>query len=751
MRRKGHQHEQGRRPWGTAPRCAFTCALALVMPLNASAQEEAPRGEVTLEEVVIKPKLNVSDSTLGASAPDKADLVSRKAATGDAADLLRGVPGVSLNGAGGISSLPAIHGLSDDRLRIQVDGTDLMPACPNHMNSPLSYADPTRVESVTVFSGITPVSVGGDSIGGSIQVKSAPPEFATPEKPFLATALLGSFYRSNGNAVGYNIGATVAGEWVNLTFRQSEAWSENFLAAGPFKPVAPGSEGGAPIPGDVVASSAYSATVRRSLGLAFQTQGQLLQLEASQQTVGFEGFPNQRMDMTSNDNWLFTLRYTGTFAWGELEARLSYQNTRHEMNMGPDRYSYGTGMPMDTAAKTRAGLLKANVTLSDSHLLRVGAEFLYYTLYDFWPPVGGLMGPNTFWNVDFGQRLRADAFAEWEARWTRAWLTQVGVRSDTVMTNAGPVQGYNALPTWADDAAAFNALQREQIDYNWDFAAVARHTPTPTQTYEGGYARKSRSPNLYQRYPWSTNAMAALMNNLVGDGNGYIGLVTLRPEVAHTFSVTGDWHDAARTSWGVKATAYYAYVHDYIDARRCNFGQCSPENVTATDSFVLLQFVNQMAQLYGLDLSGRVLFVEASWGSLTGNAALGYVRGENLSTHDGLYNIMPLNGTLALAYQLGTWKTTAEAQAVASKTHVSQVRNEIPTSGYFLVNLRTGYTWKFIQVDGSIDNLLNRLYSNPLGGAYVGQGPSMTTSGIPWGVAVPGPARSFNVALNLHF
>ncbi len=87
----------------------------------------------------------------------------------------------------------------------------------------------------------------------------------------------------------------------------------------------------------MVGSSAYHGTVRRSLGLALRTQGHLLQLEAGQQKVGFEGFPNQRMDMTSNDNWLLTLRYTGTFAWGDLEARLSYQDTQHEMDMGPDR------------------------------------------------------------------------------------------------------------------------------------------------------------------------------------------------------------------------------------------------------------------------------------------------------------------------------------------------------------------------------------------------------------------------------
>ena len=728
-------------------------ALVLLVPPVALAEDE-PKAEMTLDEVVIKsPRTEPTDSTLGASGPEKADLAARKTTTGDAADLLRGVPGVSLSGAGGISSLPAIHGLADDRLRIQVDGMDLMPACPNHMNSPLSYADPSRVESVTVYSGITPVSVGGDSIGGSIQVKSAPPRFATPSEPFLASGLLGSFYRSNGNALGYSLGATVAAEWASLTFRQSDSRSENLRAAGVFKPTEPGTEGGAPIPGNVVGSSGYQGTVRRSLGLALRTQGHLLELEAGQQKVGFEGFPNQRMDMTGNENWLFTGRYTGAFAWGDLEARLSYQDTQHEMNMGPDRYSYGTGMPMDTEAKTWGAVIGANVILSDRHTLRVGAEYQYHTLYDFWPPVGGTMGPNTFWNIDFGERRRIDAFAEWEARWTDSWLGQAGIRSDTVMTDAGPVQGYDdALPAWGIDAARFNASQHRRTDLNWDLAALARYTPDPTQAYEGGYARKSRAPNLYQRYPWSTNAMAALMNNLLGDGNGYIGLIDLEPEVAHTVSVTGDWHDAARSRWGVKATAYYTHVQDYIDARRCDFGQCSPGNVTATDSFVLLQYANQTARLYGLDLSARLVVGEpSSWGTLTGSLALNYVRGDNLTTGDGLYSLMPPNGLLAIAYQLGTWTTHAEFLAVAAKSHISQVRNELPTGGYWVLNLRSSYEWRFVRIDVGIENLFNRLYFNPLGGAYVGQGPSMSTTGIPWGVAVPGAARSFNVALNFHF
>ena len=110
-------------------------------------------------------------STVGSS-----QLAPLRAATSDTASLLRDVPGVSLYGAGGVSSLPSIHGLADDRLRITVDGMDLIASCPNHMNPPLSYLDPTNVGSFKVYSGIAPVSLGGDSIGGTIIAQSRRPQ-----------------------------------------------------------------------------------------------------------------------------------------------------------------------------------------------------------------------------------------------------------------------------------------------------------------------------------------------------------------------------------------------------------------------------------------------------------------------------------------------------------------------------------------------------------------------------------------------
>jgi iron complex outermembrane recepter protein len=726
--------------------------------LAVSTAKSGGDSEVTAFEpiVVTAPASSAesTDSALGASSLGESDLASQRAATSDSAQLLQDIPGVSLNGAGGISSLPAIHGLADDRIRVQVNGMDLMPACPNHMNSALSYIDPSKVATVTVFSGITPVSVGGDSIGGTIQVKSAPPEFAGPGEKVLVHGQAGTFFRSNGNALGYNFGASLAGHWASLSYSESSSRSDNYKAGRAFKPVTQGREGGPLIPGDEVGSSAYRGATNRELGVALQHDRHLLQVNLSQQTVGFEGFPNQRMDMSDNDNKQVNLRYTGQYQWGDLEARLYHQDTRHKMDLGADRFFYGTGMPMDTKGKTSGALVQGNLLLSERDTVRVGAEYQYHNLYDWWPAVGGSMGPNEFWNVDYGQREKVDAFAEWEARWNPEWVSLLGVRSDTVMTNTGPVQGYdNGLAgLWGDDAAAFNARDRKHTDYNWDLTALVRYTPGPTQNYEAGYARKSRSPNLYQRYPWATNAMAALMNNFVGDGNGYLGDVDLKPEVANTVSVSGDLHDAGKELWGLKATGYYTYVQDYVDARRCDFGQCSAANQSASTGFVLLQYANQSAQLYGLDLSGHMLLVNsAAYGSFTGTGGLNYVRGENLTTNDDLYNIMPLNLKLSLVHRLGALTTTAEFLAVADKDNVSRVRNEVQTGGYSLFHLRGSYQWKNARLDIGVENLLNRFYSLPLGGAYVGQGASMTTNGVPWGVPVPGMGRSVNAALNVYF
>lgn len=714
---------------------------------------------LTLEPVEVKAQpynaLPISNSQINSQ-----EIANLRSSTSDTTRLLENTAGVSVYNAGAISGLPVIHGLADDRLRVQVDGMDVMSACPNHMNSALSFINPTKVGSISVFAGITPVSVGGDSIGGTIQVKSAPPKFADSNDTLLTKGSMSTFYRSNSHAHGYHFGAEIASKNVNISYSESRVDADNYTSAKDFKSTklwsAFNKNGLIRTNPDEVASSALRGSINQEVGIALNHENHLLQLNISQQNVDFEGFPNQRMDMTYNKNSLLNLRYTGLFNWGEVEARVYEQSVRHKMEMSLERVYVLPAMPMDSEANTKGGQVKASVTLSERDTVRVGAEYQNYSLDDWWPPVEAL-GPgsmccNTFWNIRDGQRNRVGVFSEWEANWNNEWLSLVGVRSDTVNANAGLVNGYSN-GAYKADADKFNAQNHARTDHNIDWTILNRYTPDATQSYEIGLAQKTRSPNLYERYPWSTFSMAALMNNFVGDGNAYIGNLDLMPEVAHTISASADWHDADKQEWAIKASTYLTYVDNFIDAKRCGSTRCGGlTNLTKTNAYVSLQYDNQSAKLYGVDLSAhRHIASLDGLGRVTLKTLVNYVQGDNETTGDNLYHIMPLNAKVSLVHQLGTWTNTAELQMVEAKTRVSHVRNEVPTEGYALVNLRSSYAFKHARLDLGVENLLNKYYHLPLGGAYLGQGNSMTTNVIPWGVAVPGMGRSINVALTLDF
>ena len=75
------------------------------------------------------------------------ELNMQRAANVDSATLMTNVSGVAFQVGGAVSSIPVIRGLADDRISVLVDGVDAIAACPNHMNTPLSYIDPPSSSS----------------------------------------------------------------------------------------------------------------------------------------------------------------------------------------------------------------------------------------------------------------------------------------------------------------------------------------------------------------------------------------------------------------------------------------------------------------------------------------------------------------------------------------------------------------------------------------------------------------------------
>ncbi|HCI52276.1 MAG TPA: TonB-dependent receptor [Gallionella sp.] len=732
----------------------ITLCVALAFAPSAFAAESAELPDV----VVTAEKLNPLPSNTGL---DKRELQRLRTTTSDTARLLDGQPGVSLYGAGGVSSLPVIHGMADDRVRVKVDGMDLISACANHMNSPLSYIDPANVGSVKVFAGITPVSIGGDSIGGTIQVDSAAAEFARAGEGTLLKGQAGAFYRSNNGAQGGNLSATIAGENLSMRYTGSTATAKNYTAGADFKAagVSTGTLANVYLAGNEVGSTQYKST-NHALDFGFRHENHLFELKLGQQSIPYQGFVNQRMDMLKNDSQQINLNYTGQFAWGALQARAYNEHTQHYMNFLDAKTSAMSvaGMPMNTDGKNSGFLIKGDVILSERDVLRVGVESQRYRMSDWWAPVGPISGMmpmmnmmtgGTFQNINNGQRDRLAVFGEWEARWTPQWLSQLGLRSESVKMDTGTVQGYNTIAYPAASYAAFNAANRASTDNNIDITALSRYTPDERKTFEFGFAQKTRSPNLYERFAWSTNNfMAMSMNNWVGDGNAYVGNLNLKPEVARTLSGSASWHDD--NGFEVKVAPYYTHVQNYIDAARCpvvaGSATCTAVNMTATTGFVNLQMVNQSARLYGADISAHQPIAEASgYGSVALKGVLNYVNGKNLTTGDNLYHMMPLNAKLAVEQKLNNWTNVVEAQLVSAHSTVQAVRNELQSGGYSLLNLRSSYEWKQVRFDAGIDNLFNRFYVDPLGGSYLGQ-----RTMVP-GIGVPGMGRSINAGVTVKF
>jgi iron complex outermembrane receptor protein len=704
--------------------------------------------QVTLDLNLLPTPQTNSVTVTGLTAGDRDTLAPELIKTNDTAELASDFSGIDLLNDGGLSGIPAIHGLADERVAVRVDGMEIGSACVMHMNPPLSYLDPSQAGNLDVIAGITPVSRGGDSIGGTVAVDTAPPEFSTGSAPRVH-GNIEAFHRTNGVANGGS--ASLAFSTKNFQI----GYTGSYVNANDYKDGA----------GLLVASTFYEAQ-KNALQASAREGNNLFSIGIGYQYIPQQGFPNAFLDMTGNQAKFANFHYQGKFSWFSkevtLEGRLYYENTRHSMDILRDKVP-GVEMPMFTRGANLGYLVQTEIPLSARDTLRAGHEFRRFTLDDWWTPatnVIGTLGPNTLLNVNNGRRNRFGTWAEWEARRSKRWTTLLGIRSDIVLMDTGDVQGYNNSPAatgdaaYYADAAEFNSAGHARQDYNFDLTALARFDAAPFLSIEAGYARKTRSPSIYERYLWAKRSFfSADMEGWFGDLNGYTGNLDLKPEVAHTISSTISLRDATNKGWELRITPYYTRIQNYIDAGRCPLiddgsDGCTAANFTATSGFAILQFANYPAKLYGFDGSFRAPLGQTAAGRFSLAGTLGEVRGENLDTKDNLYRLMPFHGDLSLQHERGGWSGAFSLKAVDAKTRVDAVRIELPTAGFALLSLRGGYRWKLaetasVRLDAGIENLANRQYDLPLGGRY--------WTDFSGGSSVPGLGRSFLSGLSFTF
>jgi len=671
--------------------------VAILHGLTITAGKETT-ANVALTIAPTKTSIEVTEAASATAATDLLKVSdSDQARSRNAAELIGDTPGVSLRDNGQLASVPLLHGLGDERAKLVVNGMTVSSACANHMNPPLSYVAPSDAAGVTVMAGITPVSMGGDSIGGTIAVDSRRPVFASGSEQLHEEGTFTGFFRSNGQNYGGSLTEWVSGR--NLAIGYAGSWTTN-------DDYTDGS-------GHKVTST-YAQSTDHAVTLAAEKSRNFLTIEADLHHTPYQGFPNAQMDMVRNYAESLNMHYHRSFEGGGLDAHVFWQGAWHSMNIGHDKSTFPMPMwmPMDTHGRDLGYTLNYEVQLADRHTLRAGNELHRFVLDDRWPAVSGTapyMGPDTFVSINDGRRTRLGTFAEIASKWNPQWTTLLGLRNDTVWTNAGPVQGYSDM--YGDDASAFNALNRAKTDVNFDLTGTARYEPDSSGSFEFGYARKTRSPNLYERYAWSTNMMASGMIGWFGDGNYYVGNVALKPETANTVSGTASWHGGTTTPWAIKLTPYLTYVQDYVDV------DTLMTTMYGMSTFAQLQFTNHNARIYGTDLSGSAV----AWNSLTFGqgkigAVAGWLHGERTDTSTGLYQMMPLDLRVNFDEELKGLTAGLGIQAVDRKSNVDPNRFEQKTPGYTLFNIHAGCRRGHFLANAAADNLLNKSYELPLGG-----------------------------------
>jgi iron complex outermembrane receptor protein len=173
------------------------------------------------------------------------------------------------------------------------------------------------VGKVRLFAGVTPVSVGGDSIGATIQVESAP-EFAAAGQGKLLKGEAGALPQQRRRRGAH---LSPPGHRTDEpALRRLHRQGRQLQGRRRFKPAGAAASDKPTrwLPATRWARAATRRQPRPDLRLRSNTTWWSCAWAAGHP---YQNYPNQRMDMTRNDSHQFNLRYQGQYAWGQLQAR----------------------------------------------------------------------------------------------------------------------------------------------------------------------------------------------------------------------------------------------------------------------------------------------------------------------------------------------------------------------------------------------------------------------------------------------
>src|SRR5690554_3974332 len=383
----------------------------------------------------------------------------------DTAQLLKRMPGANVNKNGELTGIAQYRGMHGDRVNVSINGARISSGGPNAMDSPLHYAPVALLESLTIRRGITPVSVGQETIGGHVEATTHSGDFSDSGEFGLNGRMYAGGQSFNDGYVGSVHLSLANNRHILSTFLMTEEADDSRYSRGTITP------------------SSYERE-RFDLGYAFRSGNHEFRVNMARNETGTAGTAALPMDIESFDSNLLNSQYQWFGGSLTFTAEAYYNEVDHWMSNFHMRRP-----PSDADGNPNTAQYRRTFTNTENFGFKLNAD--QYALNGLWrygvdghfadhdALIGNPNMPGFFvQNFNGVRRDVLGVFVEREVRLSDNIELEVGARFNRVSMSSQPVSSNlnpMSLPAGmpftmhnlsAQLAAGFNAQQRKQTDHN---------------------------------------------------------------------------------------------------------------------------------------------------------------------------------------------------------------------------------------------------------------------------------------------
>lgn len=649
----------------------------------------------------------------------------------DMRDQLAQLPGLSINGNGAVSGIIQYRGMFSDRVNVQIDGSVITAAGPNGMDSPLSHVIGSIGQEVTLYRGITPVSVGAETIGGAVAISHIAPELTDSEQRTFSGGL--SVSRHSFNKTHYSVLVNAINHNTYISVSADKQSADNYRA---------GSGSGNYIDNGIVIPSSFYDRHGVKIRGGYVAKNYSIDGFVTARTTNESGTPTLAMDIIYIDALLAGLDYTQRLndKW-QLKTQLRANNNEHIMNNFSLRTNTNNAAYRENYVDSEGRSISVKATKMDTQWRsEYGADWQTKEHYsNITNPNMAMFYLRNFNNV---QRDTASVYAQWEQEKASDLQWLFGGRYSHISADAGTVDSNMAMmnPNVANLRDAFNIAQRSQ---SFDLLDVVGRITLPSNeasvwTLSAGV--KEQAPIYQQLYTWFPLGISAGM----ADGRNYLGNVDLSKETAFKVDLSAEF---TGQNWRLAPSVYWSQIDNYI------MGMPS-DNISANMIAQMnniappLSWENEDAQISGFDVTYQYGFSD-NWSlDMSGQ----FVKGKQTdSVNQDLYRLAPMTADITLHWQQvhhgNTYGLSIHTELAAAQHNVAELQNETPTSGYGVVNLNGYYQFDSgVTLQLMATNIFDKIYAAHLSGVN-----RVTAAQLAVGEKVLSVGRNIGVSVSYEF